>query len=137
MARRQTDSHSVSIYAFFMSSSYSSRPSHSGKVSSNGEPGCIWRYSSQEQDRQGKAISPALNRCGWNVIFQVRSKSKREQQQRTGTWNPETLKRLYSILTSQVWVPSGCHRRGCSAPLDRKTCRWANRAPESIRLKWP
>lgn len=38
------------------------------------------------------------------------------------------LQGQHSILTSHGQMPSDCCRRGCSAPLDRKTCGLANMA---------
>lgn len=59
----------------------------------------------------------------------TRAEGKSSRGQTPGT--QKTLQRLCSILTSHWLVPSGCHRRDCSVPLDRKTCRLANRALES------
>lgn len=61
----------------------------------------------------------------------TRAEGKSSRGQTPGTQKPP--KRLFTILTSHGWVPSGSHRRGCSAPLGRKTCRLANSAPESSR----
>lgn len=48
-------------------------------------------------------MSPLPKRHVWHAIFQVRNKSRGEEQQRTDTWNPKTPEEAV-YYTNFTWV---------------------------------